>query len=233
VAVLKAAGNSIGAGVEATAGAPNPVKLVAAAEGIVIVAAVAAAAGALGAPKVNGAGFATGEGSAVLVLNPDAATACGAVAVTGATGAPKVKGAEEEEGVGAAKVDFGAGAAPLDTRLFSHETHFTDPFGFWTRQVWHFTRSEVAAMAQREDLAGSVAAAVTAIGTTGAGAGVDTGTGIEGANENPTVGATVSLGTGVGAGAEAVPCPVPFNTVSHETHAEAILVFCTKQVGHF
>ena len=232
MAVLKAAGNSIGAGVEATAGAPNPVKLVAA-EGIVIAAVAAAATGALGAPKVNGAGFTTGEGSAVLVLNPDAATACGAVAVTGATGAPKVKGAEEEEGVGAAKVDFGAGAAPLDTRLFSHETHFTDPFGFWTRQVWHFTRSEEAAMAQREDLAGSVAAAVTAFGATGAG--VDTGTGIEGANENPTVGAAVSLGTGTGtgAGAEAAPCPVPCNTVSHETHAGAILVFCTKQVGHF
>lgn len=232
MAVLKAAGNSIGAGVEATAGAPNPVKLVVA-EGIVIAAVAAAATGALGAPKVNGAGFTTGEGSAVLVLNPDAATACGAVAVTGATGAPKVKGAEEEEGVGAAKVDFGAGAAPLDTRLFSHETHFTDPFGFWTRQVWHFTRSEEAAMAQRDDLAGSVAAAVTAFGATGAG--VDTGTGIEGANENPTVAAAVSLGTGTGtgAGAEAAPCPVPCNTVSHETHAGAILVFCTKQVGHF
>ena len=86
-------------------------------------------------------------------------------------------------------------------------------------------------MAQREDLAGSVAAAVTAFGATGAG--VDTGTGIEGANENPTVGAAVSLGTDTGAGAEAVPCPVPCNTVTHETHAGAILVFCTKQVGHF
>jgi hypothetical protein len=221
----------MGAGVEVTAGALRPVKLVAA-EG------TTTAAGALGAaPKTNGAGFATGEGSAALVLNPEGATGCGVVAVTGAVGAPKIKGAEEEEGVGTLKAVLGADTAPapLDTgpKLFSHERHFTDPLGFCTRQVWHFTRSEEAAMAQREDLAGSVAA--PAIGTAGAAADTGTDTGTAGAKENPCIGAGVSLGTAAAAdaGAVAAPCPVPFKTVSHETQEAAVFVFCTKHVGHF
>jgi hypothetical protein len=227
-AVLNA-GNNMGAGVEVTAGA---VKVVAV-EGITI-----AAAGALGAaPKMNGAGFATGNGSVALVLNPEGATDCGAVAVTGAVGAPKVKGAEEDEGVGAVKELLGADTepAPLDTgpKLFSHERHFTDPLGFCTRQVWHLTRSEEAAMAQRDDLAGSVAA--TATGTAGAAADTGTDAGTGGAKENPTIGAGVSLSTAVGAdaGAVAAPCPKPFKTVSHDTHEAAVFVFCTKHVGHF
>jgi hypothetical protein len=230
-AVLNA-GNNMGAGVEVTAGALKPVKVVAV-EGITI-----AAAGALGAaPKMNGAGFATGNGSAALVLNPEGATDCGAVAVTGAVGAPKVKGAEEDEGVGAVKELLGADTAPapLDTgpKLFSHERHFTDPLGFCTRQVWHLTRSEEAAMAQRDDLAGSVAA--TATGTAGAAADTGTDAGTGGAKENPTIGAGVSLSTAVGAdaGAVAAPCPKPFKTVSHDTHEAAVFVFCTKHVGHF
>lgn len=189
VAVLRAAGNKIGATAVLGTGAGilvKPVKL-AAAEGITIV-----AAGALVAPKENAAGFTAGAGSAALVRNVVATAGCVAtVEVTVAAGAPKVKGADEDEGGGTAKAAFGAGTPALDTRLFSQERHFTEPLGFCTRQVWHFTRSEEAAIAHRDPFTGSV---VAAAGTaTGAGTAAGTDTGVTGAKEKPTIGAVGSF----------------------------------------
>lgn len=215
VTVPEAAGNNIGAVVGATAGMLKPVKVVAA-DGITI-----AAAGARGAPKVNGAGLATGEGFAALVLKPDVEKGSGTAAATGAPGAPvpKVKGLEEKEGVGAAKAGLGVDTGPSDVgpRLFSHERHFTDPFGFWTKQVSHLIRSDEAAKVQSDGLAGSVA--TTAIGTASA----DTGTGI-------AVGIEVLLGiltdAGVGASAGAALSPGPVMIFERESpEEEEVLVF--------
>ena len=135
------------------------------------------------------------------------------------TGALKLKGA-------AVKTDATAllSGSLTASRTFSQERHLSVPLGFCTKQDMHFTTSVLAATAQRDPATGAVIAAM----------------GTDSDLFAAADGAVNWKGTGVAevlfeekksamgcAGAEA------FREDSQETQLLAVLLFCTKQDGHF